>query len=195
MEKIVLLGGGGHCKSCIDVIEQEEKYDIIGILDQPSSVGETIFGYDIIGADIDIEKYVKYGCNFLVTVGQITSPLLRKNIFSKLKSESAKLATIISPRAYLSKHAMVGVGTILMHDSLVNAGAILGENCIINSKALIEHDVTVEDHCHISTSAVVNGGVTIREGTFFGSNAVSKEYVESMSDGFIKAGSVFKGEL
>ena len=32
-EKIVLVGGGGHCHSVIDVLEQTNKYEIIGIVD------------------------------------------------------------------------------------------------------------------------------------------------------------------
>jgi hypothetical protein len=31
---IFLIGGGRHCKSCIDVIEQEGLFDIAGILDK-----------------------------------------------------------------------------------------------------------------------------------------------------------------
>jgi len=195
MQKIILLGGGGHCKSCIDVIEQEAKYEIMGILDQESLVGEELLGYFFIGTDADIETYVNKGYSFLVTVGQIKSPEIRKKLFRKLLALQAKIVTIISPRAYLSKHASIGEGSIVMHDALVNADARIGENCIINSKALIEHDATIEAHSHISTAAVVNGGVIIKEGSFFGSNAVSQEYVQSTSEAFIKAGSVFKGEL
>jgi hypothetical protein len=31
MDDIVLIGGGGHCKSVIDVIEQQGEYKIVGI--------------------------------------------------------------------------------------------------------------------------------------------------------------------
>ena len=34
-DKIILIGGGGHCKSCIDVIEQEGRFTIAGIVDMP----------------------------------------------------------------------------------------------------------------------------------------------------------------
>ena len=33
MKKIILIGAGGHCASCIDVIENEKKYEIIGLID------------------------------------------------------------------------------------------------------------------------------------------------------------------
>ncbi len=192
--KILLIGGGGHCKSVIDVIEQEGKYEIAGILDNKELVGQKILGYEFIGTDADIGKFVKEGYVFLITVGQIESSSIRKKLFALLSKNSAMLVTVISPRAYISKHADIGKGTIVMHDALVNTSASIGENCIINSKALIEHDAVIEDFCHISTSAVINGGVKVKEGTFFGSNAVSKEYIETDKDAFIKAGTTYRGQ-
>jgi sugar O-acyltransferase (sialic acid O-acetyltransferase NeuD family) len=193
LKKLVLLGGGGHCKACIDVIEQEKKYEIVGVLDAEGLVGQNLLGYAYIGTDADIAKLSSDGCIFLITVGQIKSASIRKKLFSLLSANNAELATIISPRAYVSQYATVGKGSIIMHDVLVNASATIGNNCIINNKALIEHDASIEDFCHISTAAVVNGGTIVKEGTFFGSNAVSKEYVETERDAFIKAGTVFKG--
>ena len=193
MQKLILLGGGGHCKSCIDVIEQEGKYEIAGILDNEEFLGQKILGYEFIGTDDDIGKFVNEGYVFLITIGQIRTVSIRKKIFSLLKKKSAQMAIVVSPRAYVSKYANIGEGTIVMHDALVNASATVGDNCIINTKALIEHDTVIEDFCHISTSAVINGGVRAREGTFFGSQAISKEYVETNEDDFIKAGSIYKG--
>ena len=192
-KKLVLIGGGGHCKSCIDVIEQTGLYDIIGILDKQDLIGQTVLGYSIIETDKQIELLVKEGYEFLITVGQIKSPHLRQALYDKLSQSKAKMATIISPRSYVSKHATIGGGSIVMHDALINADACIGENCIINSKALIEHDAVVGDFCHISTAAIINGGVEIMQGTFFGSNATSKEYVKTPNQAFIKASSLFLG--
>jgi len=193
MQKLILLGGGGHCKSCIDVIEQENKYTIEGILDKEDLLGQTLLNYKYIGVDEDIKSFVQQGYVFLITVGQIKTASIRKKIAQLLAKHEAKVAKIISPRAYVSKYAQVSEGSIIMHDALINASVTIGEHCIINTKALIEHDVIIDDFCHISTSAVINGGVHIKEGTFFGSNAVSKEYVETNNNDFIKAGSAFKG--
>lgn len=192
MEKILLVGGGGHCKSVIDVIEQQNKYTIAGIIDKKELIGTKVLGYEIIGSDDNIGKYVSEGYAFLITVGQIKTSNIRRKLFDLLNVHGAQIATIISPRAYVSGHANLGKGTIIMHDALVNANASIGKNCIVNSKALIEHDVTIEDFCHISTSAVVNGGTVVKEGSFFGSNAVSKEYTKTKVNDFIKAGSLVK---
>lgn len=192
MKKLILLGGGGHCRSCIDVIEQEGIYEIAGILDKKELLGEKILAYDFVGTDDDISKFVSMGCEFLVTVGQIKSSLLRENIFSLLKVNNAQIATVVSPRAYVSKHANIGMGTIVMHDALINVNATIGNNCIINSKALIEHDSDIGNNCHISTGAIINGSVCVDDNSFVGSNAVSREGCYIKKNTFIKAGGLAK---
>ena len=177
MQDIVLVGGGGHCKSVIDVIESEAKFNIIGIIDTAENIGKKVLGYEIIGSDDDLAEVFTSCKNAVVTVGQIKSSEPRKRLSALLKEIGFILPTVVSPLAYLSKHASVGEGTVVMHHALINAGATVGKNCIINTKALVEHDATIGDHCHISTASVVNGGVVVQDGTFFGSNATSKEYI------------------
>ena len=190
--KLILIGGGGHCKSCIDVIEQENKFIIAGIVDINTSISD-LLGYPLLGHDDDLAK-LKLNYDYaLITIGQIKTPAIRIRLLGYAKSLGFKLPAIISPRAYVSKHAKIGNGTIVMHDALINAGAIVGDNCIINTKSLIEHDVVIENNCHISTGAIINGGVIVRQGSFVGSNAVTKESVKTHEKDSIKAGSLFKG--
>jgi sugar O-acyltransferase (sialic acid O-acetyltransferase NeuD family) len=190
LKDIILIGGGGHCRSCIDVIEQENKFNIIGVLDRPQKIGEKILKYSIIGSDADLEKLSKSYSNFFITIGQLRSPETRIRLFKELLRLHLTIPSIISPLAYVSEYSEIGRGTIVMHHALVNAGAVIGENCIINTKALIEHDSTIENHCHISTGSIVNGGVKIGQGTFYGSGAVCKEYIEIPENSFIKANSI-----
>lgn len=186
MKNLYLIGGGGHCKSCIDVIEQEKKYKIKGIFDLPEKIGESVLGYDIIGSDDDIKNYQKKENYFLITIGQIGKPGPR------LKYLHLNLATIISPKAYLSKHSTLGKGTILMHNAVVNANTSVGQNCIINSKALIEHDAVIGNNCHISTSVVINGAVIVGDDTFVGSGSITKNNITIPKESFIKANSIVK---
>ena len=189
-EKIVLLGGGGHCHSVIDVIEQEDKYQIVGIIDKKELLGTNVLGYKIIANDDNLEEIYKTCKNAIITVGQIESNHVRVKLFNKLKEIGFNLPIIISPIAYVSKHSFIDEGTVVMHHAFINANVKIGKNCIINSKALIEHDVIIEDNCHISTASVINGAVLVKANRFFGSNATSKQSVEI--SGFIKAGSLVK---
>lgn len=196
MKKLILIGGGGHCHSCIDAIEMQGEYTIIGIIDTAENAGKDILGYKIIGTDENIPDMIKKSdYYFLVTLGQIKSPKRRMEIFQTLENHNAKIAIIISPLAYISKHSTVGAGTIVLHGAIVNANAKIGKNCIINSRSLIEHDVVIESHCHISTGAILNGNVFVKTGTFFGSNSTTKEGAIIEENSVIPAQFFFKKNI
>lgn len=186
---IVLVGGGGHCTSVIDVIELEGRFRIAGIVDR-QNIGKKVLGYPIIASDNELSNIAKEYNNFLITVGHIESNAARIRLFEQLKQIGANFPIIISPRAYVSTHSKIEEGTIVMHGAFVNAATKVGKNNIINTSAIIEHDSTIGDHCHISTAAVVNGGCTIGSHTFIGSDAVLRQSITITDHVVIGAGSV-----
>ena len=190
MKPLLLLGGGGHCHSAIDVIESEAQYRIVGVVQPPVDGSGPVLGYPILGSDDDLPALLTETPRALITVGHIRSPTTRRRLFGWLRDHGAEIPVVRSPRAYCSRRATIGEGSILMHDSLINANARIGANCIVNSQALIEHDVGIGDHCHISTGARVNGGALIGTGCFIGSGAVLKEGIEIGDGAIIGAGQV-----
>ena len=192
-KSLILVGGGGHCKSVIDVAESAG-YSIIGILDRPEEVGKKVLGYPVIGTDDDMAKYSDKAF-FLVTVGQIKSPRLRIKLHQMLKEANCQLATIISPTAHVSKYAVVGAGTVVMHHAVVNVGAQVGCGCIINTFANVEHDVVLGDYCHISTGAIVNGDSHLADGIFIGSQSVVNQGVNIDSNIVVASLSVVNKNL
>jgi len=188
--EIILVGGGGHCKSCIDVIESENRFKIKGIIDLPDEFGKTTLGYKVIGNDDDLPALAKEGFNFLITLGHMGKSGRRKELFKIIEDNGGKLPTIRSPRSHISKHATIGKGTIIMHHVIVNADVKIGENCIINSKALIEHDVRIGDNCHISTDANINGNCMIEDSCFIGSGSTVRNGIEIVNNSFVGIGSL-----
>ncbi|MBV5329332.1 MAG: NeuD/PglB/VioB family sugar acetyltransferase [Chlorobium sp.] len=189
MEPIILLGGGGHCISCIDIIEQTGKYEILGILDLPEKVGQKILNYNIIGTDQEINYFLKECQNFVITAGQITTTSTRIKIYNLITKAGGRLPAIISPTAKVSRYSTVQDGTIIMHHALVNAAAKVGICGILNSKALVEHEARIGNFCHISTGSIVNGQVNIGDRCFIGSNTVIANNIDIVSETVIAAGS------
>lgn len=173
---VILVGGGGHCKSLIDVLECA-KMPIAGIVHGPETEMEDVLGYPALGRDGDLPALRKSFASALVSVGQIKSPAIRLRLFNLLRELDFNLPLVLSPLAHVSKHATVGAGSAIMHGSLVNSGAVVGENCIINSRSVLEHDCIVGNHCHISVGAVLCGGVKAGDGAFIGAGAVCRENV------------------
>ena len=191
---LILIGGGGHCKSVIEVAESAG-YEIKGILDMPDEVGKEVLpGHKVIGTDDEIPQYVEE-CDFIITVGFIKNPALRIKLYNKVKAAGGRLATIIASTAHVSKYAELGEGTVIMHHAFVNAGAKIGDNCIINTFVNIEHDAEVGNQCHISTGTMVNGECKIGENCFIGSQSVCANCIEIASDIIVGAGSVVRKSM
>ena len=191
---LILIGGGGHCKSVIEVAESVG-YEIKGILDMPDEVGKEVLpGHKVIGTDDEIPQYVEE-CDFVITVGFIKNPALRIKLYNKVKAAGGRLATIIASTAHVSKYAELGEGTVIMHHAFVNAGAKIGDNCIINTFVNIEHDAEVGNQCHISTGTMVNGECKIGENCFIGSQSVCANCIEIASDIIIGVGSVVRKSI
>ena len=192
-KNLILIGGGGHCKSVIDVAESAG-WTILGILDVVENVGKKVLGYTVIGADEQIPEFV-HKAYFLVTVGQIKDAGLRIKLHEKIWSAGGELATVIASDAHVSKHSEIGKGTVVMHQAGINAGTKIGKGCIINTMANIEHDAEIGDYCHISTGAMVNGDCWVGHETFVGSGAIVSNGVSIAKRCIISAGAVVRKSI
>lgn len=199
--ELILLGGGGHCLSCIAAIEASHaSYSIKGILDETLPAGETVFGYPVLGKDRDLPKLASGSANLLITVGQIHTPEVRKRIASEMDALSAStdlsvtFPVVVAGNASVS-HAVLESGTIVMQMAIVNTGARIGEHSIVNNRALVEHGVSVGNFSHIATAAIINGDCRLGNQVFVGSGAVIKQGI-SIGDGVcVGAGSVVIQDL
>ena len=195
MRPLLLIGGGGHCRSCIDVIETTGRFEIAGIVDPDQTSEASCLGYPWLGTDDELPDLLKRYRSALITVGQVKSPAIRMGLFERLSALGAEFPVIVSPHAYVSRHAFVDRGTIVMHGAVINAGARTGENCIVNSLALIEHDASLGAHCHLSTGARLNGDAQVDAGSFIGSGAVVHHGVNIASGCIVTAGAVVSKNL
>lgn len=170
MEKIIILGAGGHAASVIDSLEQEGKYDITGYVVNDEKAGNS--DYPIIGTDSDLERLYQSGIrNIAIGIGYLGKSELREKLYKHIKSIGFCLPVISDPSAMISKRAEIAEGTFIGKGAIINRGAVIKEACIINSGAIVEHDCTVDEFSHISVGSVLCGGVSIGKATFVGANA------------------------
>lgn len=193
MKPLILIGGGGHCKSVIEAAESAG-FQILGVLDMPEEVGKSILSTKVIGTDEDIPTYVDKA-DFVITVGFIKNPAIRIKLYNKVKEAGGKLATIVASTAYVSKYAEIGEGTVVMHNAFVNAGAKVGNNVILNTFTNIEHDAEIGDQCHISTGTMVNGECKVGKNCFIGSQSVLANCITIGDDIIVGAGSFVRKSI
>ena len=107
---LILVGAGGHARSCIDVIERQGQYQIAGLIGIPDEVQTQPLGNDVIGTDSDLQELAKTYQYALITVGQIQTAEHRIRLYQQAIQLGIQLSIIISPTAHVSRHATLGEG-------------------------------------------------------------------------------------
>jgi UDP-perosamine 4-acetyltransferase len=188
--KIILVGGGGHCKVIIDAIKMVNKLQIYGITD--SDVKEKIVsGVSVIGDDSILPSVYKKGIkNAFVSVGSIGNCAVRKKISENLRRIGFNLPKIIHPSAVIASDVEIGEGTFIAAGVVINPGVKIGKNSIINTSSSIDHDCEIGDFVHVAPGVTLSGAVKIGDETHIGTGANVVQCVNIGKNVFVKAGSL-----
>ena len=172
MKKLVLIGGGGHCKSVLDAALRSGEYSEIVITDPEITVGTEICGCKVVGTDEMLPNLLRQGYGYaFITVGSITNPSLRIKLAGKAKALGFIFPIISDPSAVVSEYAHVGAGTFIGKNVVVNTDTMIGEHCIINTGCIIEHECQVGDFAHISVGSILCGNVKVGKESFIGAGS------------------------
>jgi sugar O-acyltransferase (sialic acid O-acetyltransferase NeuD family) len=162
MENIVLIGGGLHSNVCIDIIEKESKYKIIGIIDSAADIGTEMFGYPVIGRQEEIiELKAKYDIKGgLIAIGDnYARCFVRDFIVSKLPDFD--FVNAIHPTVPIGRNVKIGVGNVIMAGVIINPDSEIEDFCILNTGAQLEHNCFMGSFSHLSAGSVTGGKVRI----------------------------------
>lgn len=175
-EKLLLIGGGGHCKTVIEAIESQNCYDEIGIIDVSENVGKQILSCKIVGTDLELNRFFNDGFkNAFIAMGTIGNPYKRISLYMKLKEQGFSLPTISHRSASISQYARIAEGSLIAKNVIINADTTIGKCTILNTGCIIEHDCKIGDFSHIAPGTVLSGNVIIGKAAHIGSNSVIRQ--------------------
>lgn len=158
MATINLFGASGHAKVIIDIVKAQG--DDVGRLYDDAPHCSEIHGYPV-------DKASDSGVvgPMIISIG---SNRVRKMIAERF---NVKYAKAVHPQSIISPSVIIGDGTVVMQNALVQADASIGRHCIINSGASVDHECRIGDFVHISPHATLCGNVHVGEGTWIGAAA------------------------
>lgn len=190
-KKILLIGGGGHCKSVLDTLLNSNEYAEIGIVDKKENIGKKVMGIPVLGCDEDLLKFYDEGFNYaFITVGSVGNPSLRIKLYKNASAIGFMIPTIVDPSAIISKYTEIKPGVYVGKRAIVNAVSVVGECSIINTGAVIEHDCNIGEFVHVAPGAVLGGAVNVGQFTHIGISASVMQQVHIGSGSIIGMGSV-----
>ena len=188
MDKIVVIGGGGHAKVLISVLKKSG-YEVTGYTDRQdrgSILGILHLGDDSILPEL-INKHSR--CKAIVGVGKIDTSSVRILIQKDISMLGFDFPVIISPSAVVNESVVLGDGTVVFDGVVLNSGTEMGQACIINTSSTVEHDCRIGDNVHIAPGVTLSGGVTIGYNCMIGTGANVIQYVNICDSCMIGAGS------
>ena len=147
---LLILGAGGYGHVVREIAEDSGIFDKIDFLDDSSPLAIGKFG--------DAEKFLKGYPNAVVALGNAE---LRLGYIEKLRAAGFQIPAIISPKAYVSKSAKIGNGTIVEPFAAVNANSEVGIGVLLRCGSVIDHNAKVGDFCYIDCGVVVKANNTV----------------------------------
>lgn len=201
MKCIVLLGGGGHCKSVLDTVIRKNLYNNIYITDPHIPVGTVILDKaTVVGDDkVLLSLYEKGIKNAFITVGVIEPSSVRNNLYAYAFELGFHFPNLIDPSALISSSAILGgytengengAGIFVGKSAVINADAVIGRCSIINTAAVIEHECTIGAFTHISVGAILCGQVSVGYNTFIGAGCTVRQGIKIGNNVLIGANSL-----
>lgn len=181
MNRLIIVGAGGHGKVIADNALKNGYTDIRFVDD--TAIGESM-GFPIIGTSNNLEEFHDGKTDFVIGVGDNA---IRKKI---AEAYDVNWVSIIHPSAQIAFNAVIGAGTVIMANAVVNVCSKVGKHCIINTCAVVEHDNEIGDYTHISPSVALGGIVRIGELTHIGIGSTVKNNVDICSNCTVGAGAV-----
>lgn len=185
-EKVILIGGGGHAKVVMDIVEACGDR-VVGVLDDGLAVGAQVQGVPVLGGVADAVNFAD--CRFLIAIGNNE---VRYRLAGNLE---LPWYTAVHPTAVVSPNAQIGEGSVVMPKAVINAGAWIGRHCIINTAAVVEHDNRIAACGHVSCGAVLTGTVYVGETVLIGAGAIVRNNVTICAGSVIGAGAVVTTDI
>ena len=191
MTKIAILGASGHGKVVAEVAELNG-YENIVFFDDRFPVLNQLEHWNVVGTTEDLLKDVSKFDAVVVAIGNNEVRLIKQN---HLVAMGATLVTLIHPSAVISRYAKIGIGTVVMANSVVNAFSYIGDANIINTGATVDHDCILANGVHVSPGVNLAGGVQVGEGSWLGIGCKVKQLIAVGRGVVVGAGSVVVSDI
>lgn len=124
----------------------------------------------------------------VVAIGECSS---RLRAYRDLQAAGTSyFPVLVHPTAWVSPHAVLGPGCVVMANAAVCVGAILNEACYVSTGATVSHDCELGAGVHVSPGARLAGTVTVDEGAWIGLGAAVKQGIRVGKRAIVGAGAV-----
>lgn len=167
---LLIYGAGGHAKSVMEMVLQNQAYAIAGIVDDdPALTGKQVLGIPVLGSRAILAALKAHGVRLAANgVGGILDINVRVRVYAALEQAGFSFPAIQHPRATLEPSASVEDGVQVFANAYIGSQALLKSRCMVNTNAVVSHDCVIGAYSHIAPGALLAGHVHVGERSLVG---------------------------
>lgn len=155
MHPLLILGAGGFGRSVAEVVGLQERFRVVGFLDDGLPAGSDVNGVPVLGPLSSLGS--RRACAPAVALG-IGNNATRARISQQAVEAGFELTTVVHPWTSIAPSALLGPGCVIMAGVVIGTAARLGRGVIVNAGAVMDHDTVVEEFGHLGVRACMAGG-------------------------------------
>lgn len=172
--KVLVVGAGGHGRVVADVIHEAGLAKEVAFVDDRYPALSQSGPWRVVGTIAEVPTLSGQHDAFALGIGAWQA---RSRVWQMLNGLGVRILTAVHPRAAVSRHALLGEGTIVCAGAAVVIGAELGRGCIVNTGATVDHDCRLADWVHVCPGAHLCGDVRVGQGSWIGAGSVVRQGV------------------
>ena len=160
-EKVIVIGTGNQAEVVIDIINQQNEYEIIGVTSLSADL-EEFCGYPVLGNDSELKKIEKNNSfKLAMGIGGYRSNHNRKRVFESLKKQGFDFINVIHPHSSISKTARLGEGISVYAGAVINTAATIEDNVILALNSSVGHHSKIGKHSLLSAAASIGANAKV----------------------------------
>lgn len=195
-QKLVIVGDSAFAEIAYEYFTVDSDYEVVAFSVEKNYLKRgALFGLPVVPFE-DVETiYVPSEHKIFVATVYTQLNRLRSRLYLQAKAKGYKLASFISPRAFLWRNCEIGEHCFIFENNVVQPFVKIGSNVILWSGNHIGHHSMIKDNCFVSSHVVVSGFVEVGENCFLGVNSTIGNNVKIGNDCLIGAGAVITKDM
>lgn len=188
-KKLVLIGDSAFAEIAYEYFSKDSDYEVVGFTVEGNYLKkERLFGLPVVPFE-RVESYFSPNEHDVFAALVYTNlNRLRTRLASLAKAKGYRLASFVSPKAFLWPNVVIGEHCFIFEDNTVQPFVRVGNNVVLWSGNHIGHHSEIKDNCFIASHAVISGFCEIGENSFIGVNATFANNLKIGKDNWIGPG-------
>jgi sugar O-acyltransferase (sialic acid O-acetyltransferase NeuD family) len=170
--KLILVGDSAFAEVAYEYFTHDSAYEVVAFaVEQEYLKRDSLFGVPVVAFESLEQRFAPAEHEVYVALVYTQLNRLRTRLSQAAKAKGYRLASYVSPHAFVWRNVEIGEHCFIFEDNTVQPFVKIGDNVVLWSGNHIGHHSTIGNNCFISSHVVISGFVDVGENCFLGVNS------------------------